>query len=135
MTAVVNVLYLTGAFFMLEVYDRVIPSRSIPTLIGLALIAALLYTFQGILEIVRGRILVRIGRALDARLNQRVFDLVVWLPPGLDSGKGANDGLQPMRDADQLRGFLSGLGPTALFDLPGFHSTLLFFLHSTHGSG
>jgi ATP-binding cassette subfamily C protein len=131
MTAVINVLYLTGSFFMLEVYDRVIPSRSIPTLVGLGLIAALLYIFQGVLEIVRGRILVRIGSALDSRLNERVFELVVWLPPELESGKAAKDGLQPLRDVDQVRGFLSGLGPTALFDLPWIplYVTLLFAFH------
>ena len=56
-----NVLYLTGSFFMLEVYDRVLPSRSIPTLVGLACSPLLLYAFQGVLDILRGRILVRIG--------------------------------------------------------------------------
>src|SRR5829696_4017903 len=52
-TAMLNVLYLTGSFFMLEVYDRVVPSRSLPTLIGIALLALGLYTFQGFLDIVR----------------------------------------------------------------------------------
>src|SRR5262245_41583245 len=61
MTGVLNVLYLTGSFFMLEIYDRVLPSRSIPTLVGLAVLAVVLYAFQGILDVVRGRVLVRIG--------------------------------------------------------------------------
>ena len=51
-TAVLNVLYLTGSFFMLEVYDRVLPSRSVPTLVGLgAPGAGLLYGFQGVLDV------------------------------------------------------------------------------------
>ncbi len=49
-------LYLTGSFFMLEVYDRVIPSRSVPTLLALAVLALTLYAFQGVLEAVRARI-------------------------------------------------------------------------------
>ena len=115
MTGMINVLYLTGSFFMLEIYDRVLPSRSVPTLVGLAIIAFVLYAFQGVLDVLRGRILVRIGASLDEALNRRVFDLLVRLPL---KTRTAGDGLQPVRDLDQVRGFLSSLGPTALFDLP-----------------
>ncbi|HEY8567433.1 MAG TPA: type I secretion system permease/ATPase [Beijerinckiaceae bacterium] len=115
MTAVINVLYLTGSFYMLEVYDRVLPSRSIPTLVGLSVIALALYAFQGALEMLRGRVLVRIGAWLDERLSGRVFDVVVRLPLKTRAG---GDGLLPLRDLDTVRGFLSGLGPPALFDLP-----------------
>src|ERR1700751_386313 len=80
MSCVINLLYLTGSIFMLEVYDRVLPSRSVPTLIGLIIIATLLYMAQGVLDLIRGRILGRIGTALDAALNARVFDIVVRLP-------------------------------------------------------
>jgi ABC-type protease/lipase transport system fused ATPase/permease subunit len=61
MSAMVNVLYLTRSFFMLEIYDRVVPSRSVPTLIGLLILAAGRYTAPGTLNLIRGRILVRIG--------------------------------------------------------------------------
>lgn len=115
MSGLVNLLYLTGSFFMLEVYDRVIPSRSIPTLIGLGALVLVLYGFQGILELIRSRILSRIGGALDESLSARVFDLVVQAPL---TGAHASDGLLPLRDLDQLRAFLSGTGPSALFDLP-----------------
>jgi ABC-type protease/lipase transport system fused ATPase/permease subunit len=115
MTGMINVLYLTGSFFMLEIYDRVLPSRSVPTLIGLAVIAFVLYAFQGILDVLRGRVLVRIGASLDEALSGRVFDILVRLPL---KARPAGDGLQPIRDLDQVRSFLSGLGPTALFDLP-----------------
>lgn len=111
----VNILALTGSFFMLEVYDRVVPSRSVPTLIGLAILAAILFSFQGILELIRGQILIRVGTSLDEALSGRVYDTVVRLP--LKVGN-RNDGLQSLRDLDNIRSFLSGLGPTALFDLP-----------------
>jgi len=115
MSCIINLLYLTGSIFMLEVYDRVLPSRSVPTLIGLVVLAGGLYAAQGVLDLIRGRILGRIGTALDEALNARVFDTVVRLP--LVVG-GRNEGLQPLRDLDNVRGFLGGMGPSAFFDLP-----------------
>lgn len=115
LSGVVNVLYLSGSFYMLEVYDRVIPSRSIPTLVGLTLIVAVLYAFQGLLDLIRGRILIRIGTSIDEALNRRVHDALVRLPL---RGSPPGDGAQPLRDLDQVRSFLSSAGPTALFDLP-----------------
>jgi PrtD family type I secretion system ABC transporter len=110
-SGLINLLMLTGS----EVYDRILPSRSVPTLIGLSVLTAVLFTFQALLEITRGRLLVRIGNQLDCRLGARVYDVVVRLPLRARAG---GDGLQPMRDLDTVRAFLSGLGPTALFDLP-----------------
>jgi PrtD family type I secretion system ABC transporter len=110
-----NVLMLTGAMFMLEIYDRVLPSRSVPTLVGIAILAAGLYAAQGILDLIRSRVLVRIGSALDEEVSGRVFDTILRLP--MKVGK-VSDGLQPLRDLDSVRSFLSGLGPIALFDLP-----------------
>jgi PrtD family type I secretion system ABC transporter len=115
MSGMSNILMLTGALFMLEVYDRVLPSRSVPTLVGLVILAAGLYTAQGLLDFIRGRILVRIGGRLDEALSGRVYETIVRLP--LKVGN-RNDGLQPLRDLDSIRSFLSGTGPTALFDLP-----------------
>jgi ATP-binding cassette subfamily C protein len=110
-----NLLMLTGSFFMLQVYDRVLPGRSIPTLIALMVLATVLYLFQGGLDLVRSRISTRVGRHLDEKLSIRVFDALVRLPL---KTRADGDGLQPLRDLDQVRGFLSGGGPTALFDLP-----------------
>jgi len=110
-----NILMLTGAIFMLEVYDRVLPSRSLPTLVVLLFLAGGLYAAQGVLDLIRGRILVRIGNSLDEALSPRVYDAVVRLP--IKAGN-RGDGIQPMRDLDSVRSFLSGLGPVALFDLP-----------------
>lgn len=115
MSGVVNVLALTGSFFMLQVYDRVIPGRSVPTLVGLAVFAGTLFVFQGVLELIRSRLLVRIGMALDARLSGQVYAALMRLPLRT---KLSGDGLQSLRDLDQVRSFMSSAGPTALFDLP-----------------
>jgi PrtD family type I secretion system ABC transporter len=115
LTGVLNVLMLSGSLFMLQVYDRVLPSRSIPTLVGLFGLMALVCAFQAILDATRARILVRIGAFLDAQLGKRVYDALVRLPLKTQSRA---DGLQPVRDLDQLRSFLSGNGPMALCDLP-----------------
>lgn len=115
MSGVVNILALTGSFFMLQVYDRVIPGRSVPTLVGLAVFAGTLFVFQGVLELIRSRLLVRIGMGLDAKLSGQVYSALMRLPLRT---KLAGDGLQSLRDLDQVRSFLSSAGPTALFDLP-----------------
>src|SRR5215469_5700543 len=74
MSGMINGLYLTGSLYMLEVYDRVLPSRSIQTLIALTILALGLYLAQGILDAIRGRILARIGTRLDETLAARMFD-------------------------------------------------------------
>src|SRR3954470_425869 len=79
-SALINVLYLTGSFYMLQVYDRVIPSRSVPTLIALSILAAFLYAGQAALDVCRGRILARLARCLDERLSSGVFALIPRLP-------------------------------------------------------
>src|SRR5438034_8521126 len=80
MSCMINLLYLTGSIFMLEIYDRVLPSRSVPTLVGLVVLAGTLYVAQGGLDLIRGRILGRIGTSLDEALNNGVFDTIVRLP-------------------------------------------------------
>ncbi|EIZ84291.1 MULTISPECIES: type I secretion system permease/ATPase [Methylobacterium] len=115
LSALVNVLYLTGSLFMLEVYDRVLPSHSVPTLFGLGAIVVLLYAFQGLFDVLRNRLLVRIGASVDRALGRRTYDGVVQAPL---VAPRQNDGLQPLRDLDQVRAFLSSPGPAALFDLP-----------------
>lgn len=110
-----NLLMLNGSFFMLQVYDRVLPGRSIPTLVALLIFATMLYVLQGGLDLVRNRISARVGRYLDERLGLRVYDAIVRLPL---KTKGDGDGLQPLRDLDQVRSFLASGGPTALLDLP-----------------
>jgi PrtD family type I secretion system ABC transporter len=115
LSALVSVLYLAGSLYMLEVYDRVLPSRSIPTLIGLSAIVAGLYIFQGFFDLMRSRLLVRLAAAVDLALRRKVYEAVVQAPLGRAS---RGEGLQPLRDLDQIRSFLSSPGPAALFDLP-----------------
>jgi len=110
-----NILMLTGAIFMLEIYDRVLPSRSVPTLVALIIVATGLYGALGVLDLIRSRILVRIGSYLDEAISARVYDGLVRLP--LKAGN-RGEGLQSLRDLDSLRSFLSGTGLIALFDLP-----------------
>src|SRR5215471_7944873 len=114
-SGLMNILMLTGSFYMLEVYDRVLPSRSIPSLVGISILAGVLFVFLGGLDFIRSRLLVRVGASLDRSLSGRVFDSIVRLP--LKAGS-RNDGVQALRDLDQVRAFLSSQGPTALFDLP-----------------
>src|SRR6202041_3530050 len=128
MSCMITLLFLTASLFMLEVSARVLPSRSVPTLVGLAILAGGLYMAQGVLDLIRIRILGRIGTALDESLNSRVFDTIVRLP--LTAGV-RNEGLQPLRDLDNIRSFLSGMGPGAFFDLPWlpFYLAICFAFH------
>jgi ATP-binding cassette subfamily C protein len=127
-SSVVNLLALTAPLFMLQVYDRVLSSRSIPTLIGLAILAAFLYAFQSILDVTRARVLLRVGEHFDCQCSPRVHEAVVRLP--LET-RMPGDGLQPLRDLDNVRGFLSSQGPTAFFDLPWmpFYLLICFLFH------
>jgi ATP-binding cassette subfamily C protein len=128
MSCMINLLYLTGSIFMLEVYDRVLPSRSVPTLVGLIILAAFLYAAQGVLDMLRSRILGRIGTSLDEAMNERVFETVVRLPLVVGA---RNEGLQPLRDLDNVRSFLGSMGPGAFFDLPWlpFYLAICFLFH------
>ncbi|WP_294645463.1 type I secretion system permease/ATPase [uncultured Aureimonas sp.] len=131
LSLVLNILFLTGSFYMLEVYDRVLPSGSVPTLVGLAIIVTALYLFQGVIDIIRGRLLARVGTAVDARINERTLQAITRLPL-LTSGI---DSTQPARDLDTIRGFLASPGPTAVFDLPWipFYLVICFAFHPAIG--
>ena len=129
-SGLINLLMLTSSLFMLEVYDRVLPSRSVPTLIGLSILAAILLIFQVLLEVTRGRLLVRIGSQLERRLSPRVYDALVRMP-----SKPGRDGQQPIRDLDTIRSFMSSAGPNALFDLPWvpLYLAICFAFHTLIG--
>lgn len=131
-SGVINLLALTGAIYMLQVYDRVIPSRSIPTLIGLTILLVLLFVANGALDLVRSRIMSRVGLGVDEALRDDVFSAMQTV--SLQS-RGEGDGLQPVRDLDRVRSFLSGMGPAALFDLPWIpiYLVLIFMLHPSMG--
>jgi ATP-binding cassette subfamily C protein len=114
-SAIVNILALTGSLYMLQIYDRVLSSRSVSTLVGLSLICLAAYVLSGGLDTIRSKMLARIGARFDELLARRIYDLVATMPL---KGAKASESLQPVRDLDQIRGFLSGMGPTALFDMP-----------------
>lgn len=114
-SGIVNLLMLTGSLYMLQVYDRVIPSRSIATLLGLSIIVLGAYVLQGYFDALRTRMLARIGTLFDARLQGPIYNALATLPL-----RGARPivAQQPLRDLDQVRSFLSGVGPTAFLDMP-----------------
>ena len=131
-SCIVNILALTGSLYMLQVYDRVLSSRSIPTLIALSSLTIALYIFQGGLEIVRAQIFVRLASRLDRKLAARAHDAVMRLP--LLGGSRA-EAMQPMRDVDTIRTFLAGAGPIAIFDMPWMplYIGFVFLLHPMLG--
>ena len=124
---VLNVLALTGSLFMLQVYDRVLPSGSVPTLVALGLIVLALYAYYGVLDYVRSRIFVRVGRKVEEGLRDRVFDAMSTL----SLNKANVVGSQPVHDLNTVRQFISGQGPLAYFDMPyvPLYLLVVFLLH------
>ncbi|UXN58110.1 type I secretion system permease/ATPase [Phyllobacterium zundukense] len=123
-----NILMLTGPLFMMQVYDRVLASRSVPTLVALSILAIGLYAFIGLLEIIRSRILARIGQQIEEELGGQTFDAVLTLPLRTSKKEVV---AQPLRDLDQLRQFMSGPGPIAICDMPWLpiYLAVLFLFH------
>ena len=111
-TAAINLLQLTGPFFMLEVYDRVLPEPQRARPWSASVLALVLFAFQGLLESLRGRVLVRIAASLDEALSRR------GLRPRHASCRSRRitpaPAFQPLRDLDQIRSFLSTVGPGGL---------------------
>src|SRR5690606_29415671 len=110
-SAVINLLMLTGPLFMLQVYDRVLSSASVPTLVALMTIVAALYGFMALLDWIRGRVLVRNARCWDEQISRGLFRTV------LTEGGAASPSTRvfsPLRDLDTVRNFLAGPGPRTL---------------------
>src|SRR5215467_10384754 len=110
-SGVVNLLMLAGPLYMLQIYDRVLSSRSVPTLVVLSVFLVGAYAFQGALDLIRSHVVVRVAALLDQRLALTVLDAVIRLAI-------AREESQPVRDLDQIRAFLTGSGPIAFVDLP-----------------
>jgi ATP-binding cassette, subfamily C, type I secretion system permease/ATPase len=132
-SGVINLLALSGSFYMLQIYDRVLTSRSVPTLIGLTVLVGGLYAANGALDFLRVRVMSRVGVRIDDRLREPTFAAVQAMPLRVRQN---GDGLQPIRDLDQIRSFLSGLGPTAFFDLPWIpiYMAVIYLLHPWLGT-
>jgi PrtD family type I secretion system ABC transporter len=122
-SGVVNILALTGSFYMLQIYNRALTSQSIPTLLALSTLAIGLYFIQGLLDVSRSQILVRIGAKLDHALAPLAHKVVIDMPRyGFSTAEAAERG----RDVDTLRNFMGGQGPMALFDIPWMPLYLAF---------
>lgn len=115
-SGVINVLTLTGSIFMMQVYDRVIASNSLPTLYSLAIMAIVAYAFQGWLEIMRGKMLSLIGEKVDVELAPQVH--AAGLRAAGMTPTGVQDAIQAQRDLESIRGFMTGPGLVAMFDMP-----------------
>ena len=127
----INVLMLTAPLYMLQIYDRVLTSRSDATLIALTLLAGGLLLVMGLLELVRSRILVRVGVQLDEKLNPAIFSAVfARMVRGFRTER-----TQALRDMDTVRQFLTGTGPFAIFDAPWapFYVGVVFLFHPILG--
>ncbi len=111
----VNVLMLTGSLYMLQIYDRVLPSRSEETLLALTLLVAALYGFMGILDYARARIAARIGATMQARLDARVFQATLRRSILSSERSKPASGLKDLESVQKLMG-----SPVlfAVFDMP-----------------
>src|SRR6516225_5162795 len=131
-SGVINVLMLSGSLYMLQVYDRVIPSRNIATLLGLSLMVLFAYLMQGYFEALRSRMLCRVATLFDVGLQEAIHTALATLPL-----RGVKPMLmqQPLRDLDQIRAFMSSMGPTAFLDMPWIPIFLigLFLFHPAIG--
>lgn len=127
----INLLMLTGPLFMLQVYDRVLISRSLPTLVSLTILMAAMFAFMGILDLIRSRILVRVGNRVSEDLQKQTFN--IWLKQGAHGIPASR--LAPLDDLENLRQFVSGSAPGVFFDVPWapFYLGVIFLLHWTLG--
>ena len=122
-SGMVNVLALTGSFYMMQIYDRALSSQSIPTLLALSGLAIGLYLVQGMLDVSRSQILVRLGARFDDKLAPLAHRVTIDMPR---FGFSTAEAMERGRDVDTLRQFAAGQGPMALFDLPWMPLYLVF---------
>ncbi len=122
-SGLINILALTGSFYMLQIYDRALASGSVPTLLGLSFLAIGLYMFQGLFDIIRSQVLVRVGARLDRKISPMAHQVAIDMPR---FGFSTAEALERGRDVDTVRGFLGSQGPVALFDLPWMPLYLIF---------
>lgn len=121
----INLLYLAGPLYMLQVYDRVIASGSITTLIMLTIALVIAFAALAGLDVVRARVLARAGVRLDRLLSGRVVSATV------EHFGGSASGSQLLRDFDTVRQFVTGTGIVTLLDLPWvpLYIGAIFLLH------
>ena len=111
-SAFANVLMLTGPLYMLQVYDRVLSSRSVETLVALTALIAFLYVIMGVLDFARGRVLARIGARFQDDLDPRVFNAAI----GKSSQGNGEMAQTALADLEAIQRFIASPGPTAGLD-------------------
>ncbi|GKW10080.1 peptidase [Pectobacterium carotovorum subsp. carotovorum] len=126
-SAVINLLMLAPAIYMLQVYDRVLPSSSTMTLAMLTIMMLGLFLLMGLLEWIRSAVVIRLGTQMDMRLNQRIYNAA--FESNLRNGTAGAG--QALNDLTALRQFATGNALFAFFDAPWFPVYLLviFLLH------
>ncbi|MEM8731295.1 MAG: ATP-binding cassette domain-containing protein, partial [Pseudomonadota bacterium] len=134
LSALVNLLMLTSSIYMLQVYDRVLPSRSVETLMGLFVIVGLLFGFLFLFDMLRKRLMSRMAMQFDTDLSVSAFETAMGTqsrPGGDTPGRRA----QPVLALNTVRGFLTGPCVIALLDLPfmPIFLVLLFIVHPLLG--
>ena len=128
-SAFVNLLMLTGPLFMLQIYDRVLVSRSEATLVALVGIVAFLFLMMGLLDHARARVLARAGARFQMRLDDRVFGAILTRA-GRSPAERAGPAMG-LEDLEAMQRFASGPGPFAFFDAP-WTPVFLFVLFAFH---
>ncbi|KEO54571.1 type I secretion system permease/ATPase [Thioclava pacifica] len=126
--ALVNILMLTGPLFMLQVYDRVLPAHSFPTLINLFVLVVFLFAMMGALDWARGRLLARLGADFQTRLEKRVFDASIRGAADPNREMTAHNAL---RDLETIQRYYNAPVAQAWFDLPWtpLYLGVLFVFH------
>lgn len=127
-SAFVNLLMLTGPLFMLQVYDRVLGSRSEETLLALVILVIFLFAVMGLLDVARGRVMARLSARFQALLEARVFRAAIARAAAQPGDPAATFGL---RDLESIRQLLSSPVFLAIFDLPWapFFLLAVFIFH------
>ena len=128
---IINLLMLVPSLYMLQVYDRVMMSRSNETLLMLTLIVVWLFIVMGLLEYVRSGLMIRLGSQLDSKLNTRLYAAMV----AHAVSKPGQGSAQPMSDLTVVRQFMTGNGLFAFFDAPWMpvYIAVLFLFHPMFG--
>ena len=128
----VNLLMLTGPIFMLQIYDRVLGSRSEETLVALSVLVVFLYALQGVLDWVRANVMARVGARFQARLDERVFRAVI--KQAIQTGD-RNQPSSELRDLEAIQRFYSSPVLFSIFDMPftPLFAALIFVFHPILG--
>ena len=131
-SAVANVLMLTPAFFMLNIYDKAVANNSLSTLWVLSFLAIFLFIVLGAMEALRSRVLVAISSRLDRLLAGELHKITFETATRVGSHRL---GTQPLTDLNSLRHFLTGTAVFAIFDAPWLpiYLFVLFLFHPLLG--